>query len=693
MSRVPPPQVDSSDFLFDFSSGKTCYPGPCLGYQRPQRCIVPTPVFRYESPLFGYHGPQDSASGPVDPDIPGPSRAELERRSARPYSARVSDQEDFAHVYERTIVPVVVDILQANCDCDFSIDVHNFPELSGESVPRVIYITLPMAASVQLQELVRDELARKMPPRFHQTHLKFRQGSVKKTTWWGTDDKHIDPVCAAENGTFHPVPSIGMSIGPHCSDEDGGSAGGFLRIGAGLYGISCRHVFEKALDYGDTRVVHPAQGDHRANQADCPHSQQSTMGNLFLWSRKDQQTKRDVTRVSLTFERSGVSENQNRVAMDWCLFGPVPEGKNFLSVPAFDMDRLVTVEKSAMIEGNTEVYALARTSGYSLGYTSDVPGVQKLEGVLRREWTVRQYSPSTWDPSTHLEPPWQCVKRWVTSGIGVPGDSGAWLMRRSDNAVIGLIWARNHNHGTPVERIRLTYITPIVDILADIKERVVDEVTLPTYSGTEVRYDPHAADVHGVLGVGHSAEPWNHLSMQDLRERRKDEESVIESAVFGCGAPSFSPHPLCFPRSTTSQQGSQVDDDVTFASESSMSVQVSPDKSNSDESVSPSSAGAGFHFRERTLFAIGVVALLQLRRAESPPPDLEADLSADSSVSSETLDELDSATSNASVVIADQDGSDDNQQVAEGADPIRSKATFPSASARPTLLDRRTMMA
>jgi hypothetical protein len=103
----------------------------------------------------------------------GTSQTDLERQSARPYLARVSDPEDFAHVWERTIVPAVIKILQANCDCDFSIDVYNFPELSSGSVPRVICITLPIVASDELQELVRDELARTMPSRFHQTKLKF----------------------------------------------------------------------------------------------------------------------------------------------------------------------------------------------------------------------------------------------------------------------------------------------------------------------------------------------------------------------------------------------------------------------------------------------------------------------------------------------------------------------------------------
>lgn len=703
MYPVPQNPIDSSDFLFDFSHRKlSCHePEPSPSYHPPQRCIIPTPVFRHESPLFSYHSPEDSAAGPgtdPDPNVPGTSRTDLERRSARPYAARVSDPEDFAHVWERTIVPVVIEILQANCDSDFSIDVHNFPELSSGSVPRVIYITLPTVASVALQELVRDELARKIPPRFHQTHLKFRQGTVTKTTsWWGTDDKNLDHVCAAQNAGFHPVPRMGMSVGPRCAKADAGSVGGYIKIRGELFGVSCRHIFEKAIDEGDPRVVHPAQGDHQTNLGFDPRSKQTCMGELFRWSKKDPVSRKDVTRVSLTFDGSGVSADLNRVTMDWCLFGPTPEGKNFLTVPSIDMDRVVAIEKPAAVEGNTEVYAVARTSGYSLGYTSDVPGVRRLERTFRREWTVRQYSPSRWDPSTHLEPSWQCIKRWVTSGIGVPGDSGSWLMRRSDNAVVGLIWARNHNYGDPVERVRLTHITPIVDILADINERVPGEVVFPTYSAADLNYTPSNHEEPDSLGVGHSAVPWSALSAQKAQERRKEEESVIESGVFDGGAvPSCSPHPLRFLQPTTDERRDDESHDSTaFASDSSMSVQVSPDKSNStSEGMSPVTGGTAVLLQEKTLYGIGVVALLQLGRAGSTPPDLVADLSANSSVSSD-LDELDSSQSlSASIrIISQDDGSDDDQHSGhEEEDPVRSKARFDAVDVEGKLLGPRPVM-
>lgn len=58
-------------------------------------------------------------------------------------------------------------------------------------------------------------------------------------------------------------------------------------------------------------------------------------------------------------------------------------------------------------------------------------------------------------------------------------------MRRSDNALIGLIWGRNHDSGDPQKRTRLTYFTPMVDILAEIEEKHArgEEVALPVYQG------------------------------------------------------------------------------------------------------------------------------------------------------------------------------------------------------------------
>jgi hypothetical protein len=220
-----------------------------------------------------------------------------------------------------------------------------------------------------------------------------------------------------------------------------------------------------------------------------------------------------------------------------CLIGPVPDGKNFVPVPSVQMDRHVAVENTASVEGNTEVYAMARTSGYSLGFTSDVPGMLRIRGRLRREWTARQYSNLAND-SRSMDPRWQTMKQWVTSGMGVPGDSGAWLMRRSDNAVFGMIWARNHNCG-PLERVRLAHFTPMVDVFADIREKKAHrvEVSLPAYSAAELEW---IVQVRGPeeVEIDVSGDPWNVYAREAIREHHQIQEGRIQSHFVGSGVPA-----------------------------------------------------------------------------------------------------------------------------------------------------------
>jgi hypothetical protein len=197
------------------------------------------------------------------------------------------------------------------------------------------------------------------------------------------------------------------------------------------------------------------------------------------------------------------------------------------------MDRHVAVESTARVEGNTEVYAMARTSGYSLGFTSDVPGLQKISGKLRREWTVRQYSPFKPRMDNRVDPPWQSLKQWVTSGIGVPGDSGAWLIRRSDNALMGLIWGRNHDSGNPVERVRLTYFTPMVDVLAHAQEKLNEvgggEVDLPVYSPGDLERHVDIRGAHEVVPVDMTQDPWTVQARVPIRQHQQAQTDLIQS--------------------------------------------------------------------------------------------------------------------------------------------------------------------
>jgi hypothetical protein len=205
------------------------------------------------------------------------------------------------------------------------------------------------------------------------------------------------------------------------------------------------------------------------------------------------------------------------------------------------MGRRVAVNNTAIVKGNTEVYAMARTSGYSLGFTSDVPGVRRYKGQERRDWTVRQYSPFKLPREGQASSPWQTVRQWVTSGIGVPGDSGAWLIQRSDDAVVGLIWGRNHDSGNPFEKVRFAYFTPIVDILADLKQHHADgeDISLPVYQDQGLPRDARHRNPRQPVTADMSGDPWNVFATRSIQGRRQVQVDFIESRFVGNSVPAL----------------------------------------------------------------------------------------------------------------------------------------------------------
>ncbi|KAK1750209.1 hypothetical protein QBC47DRAFT_278165, partial [Echria macrotheca] len=379
---------------------------------------------------------------------------ELQRMSSRPYRERILDPNDFASSWESTIIPSIETMMAKHCDYDYSVDVQAFPELSPEAVPRVIFITTDASTSA-MEDEIAIRLGDIISPKFAPVWLKLQQGGVEKSVHEETTDDEPDRVCEAKNLTYRPVPCIGASIGPEHRRE-AGTLGGFLEVGHRRYAVTAFHVLQDSVANGNLQVQHPAPPDVEAN----PNADRHRIGQVTYFAPAG------TLRPSLTFQGTNVPERRSRVEMDWSLFGPVENGENFVPIPTFDMKDDVVVEKEDFVTGNTEVYAMARTSGYSLGFVSDLPGFQRINGNVHREWSVRQYVPPNHTGDASLRR--QSKKEWIHAGIGVPGDSGAWLMRRSDSAAVGLVWARNRNRGNPDDCVRLTYFTPIVDVIADV---------------------------------------------------------------------------------------------------------------------------------------------------------------------------------------------------------------------------------
>ncbi|KAK4041986.1 hypothetical protein C8A01DRAFT_44964 [Parachaetomium inaequale] len=615
---------------------------------------------------------------PASHTTQGTSHAELTRLSTREYALRAADPSDFASAWENSIMPLLSDLLQKHCTGDFAVDVHNFPEMSSEAVPRVIYITLSTDGdTTTLEQTVRAELARAVPEQFNPVYLKFRKGGLRRSTstWWGQQDAgEEDAVCAPKNVTYKPTPVIGMSIGPS-QIPDAASLGGFVRVGSELYAMSAYHAFEDSIHAAQLQVSHPADPDFPLIVPADPLARQYSIGSVATYSPLG------TFRPSLTFQGRGFAEEKTRVELDYCLIGPVPKGRNLVSVPCLeDMGRCVAVEGTATVEGNTEVYAMARTSGYSLGFTSDVPGLQKISGHLRREWTVRQYSPSSRNPTDgRADAPWQTLKQWVTSGIGVPGDSGAWLIRRSDNAVVGLIWGRNYNTGDPAERIRLTYFTPIVDILADVKQKYAgeQEVVLPVYQPQDLSRSAQARSPLETVAVDMSQEPWSAYAQDAIRERRQVQASLIRSRFVGAHVPA-----------SGAVLDRQTRDEDPVPSNDHPSTHVSnlePMESSlvDPPTTPPRSEGGGSisTLRSREKLLLG----LELNSAPNSAPDSAPDLSSlpelsnASSIPSGSSVEgsnFDVAPDGVRIVGEELDGDEDIIEVIEA--PIRTKASFSS---------------
>jgi hypothetical protein len=112
-------------------------------------------------------------------------------------------------------------------------------------------------------------------------------------------------------------------------------------------------------------------------------------------------------------------------------------------------------------------------------------------------------------------------------------------MRRSDNALMGLIWARNHDSGDPLERVRLAHFTPMVDILANVREDLTEDeaVALPTYSAQVLARVVDVRNPQDVVPVDMSQDPWSVHARGAIQQHCQDQADLIRSHFGSDGVP------------------------------------------------------------------------------------------------------------------------------------------------------------
>jgi len=115
------------------------------------------------------------------------------------------------------------------------------------------------------------------------------------------------------------------------------------------------------------------------------------------------------------------------------------------------------------------VKATGRTSGTQIGLINTAMSIASHGIRFTQEWSLFK------DPQASLQD-------WIEGGIGVDGDSGAWIIDQDTNALYGMAWARDRIETEPI-----CLFSPIEDIVADIKEITGAEVVcLPPLEGMPI---------------------------------------------------------------------------------------------------------------------------------------------------------------------------------------------------------------
>ncbi|KAG4444406.1 hypothetical protein IFR05_000171 [Cadophora sp. M221] len=246
----------------------------------------------------------------------------------------------------------------------------------------------------------------------------FVVGSIKRTA--RRSDLDLQP-CAARNTAFLSRPPMGVSIGIEGSVKDTATLGGYVYIDEIPHILTVHHLF---VDDETARV-------YEAGTAITQPSLQEVKEFSELWDR-------------IKSKSTGESFHLDCVRK------------------AFDDLKACLPEFSF---GNLTI-----SSGYRNRSSRDGPSNVEMDWALCRVKDRRVGSNmSLWSPRSG--PFYDQLQNWVTTGIGVSGDSGAWIVEHGTDSLVGQLWGRDfHERSSGDDGEIITYFTPILDIFDDIRE-------------------------------------------------------------------------------------------------------------------------------------------------------------------------------------------------------------------------------
>jgi len=377
------------------------------------------------------------------------------------------DTLPFAVLWEHCILPFLSKFIEKWCGRSYAVGVVRGKGEGNNS--RCVYIMTKNKISRSRRFLISHQILDLLvEPYRESTSISFSEGQVARLRERAVDNSDLDEVCEPRNPHHFERPCMGDSIGLE-NDEATATLGPRIRVDDRMYWLASFHpfvdVWEKPVDIQHPSLIDSRFCDAKRNKLAGKNLPSTPLGRLNHASGSDLTT----TRISNEPYWKDTAADPPRLVTDWSLISSKDRGANYVRILPTDKiyPKVYGVTVMSHIKPGAEVVASGRTSGLQRGRICEVPmlvsGSDPEDGrdgnrvnISTREWFVE---------SLDLD---GNGDEWIRGGIGVPGDSGAAIVDANTSVLYGQLWGRNQASGPGP---RITYFTPIRDIIDDVVEK------------------------------------------------------------------------------------------------------------------------------------------------------------------------------------------------------------------------------
>ncbi|KAI0379527.1 hypothetical protein F5Y04DRAFT_282948 [Hypomontagnella monticulosa] len=394
---------------------------------------------------------------------------------AKMSNQRSSDSRRFVRIWEHYLLPALEQILQEHGVKGFTIAVRR----GREAGHRVIELMTESAVSDDVRKLFEEAKDEYLDGDARgKTSVRFRLGRVEYLAD-NPEPEPPSPTSTRSSDSWHPPvnvrrytnPVMGDSVGPNSAGGGSATLGPLLQIAQKFYRILNWHIFD---DEGNN--LHWSQRTPPILEACHPSLDDSSGQSLPIGQTVAYSGPMHVTsRVSRSIQRAhfaalGAISGPVRTVTDWVLVetttGPQVNRVRKVDMPRPRCDSFsenITQIADPVLGDQNMVYSTGRSSGYSFGQICEVLGTTWLGDVRTRNWGI--------ETPNHVPD-----EDWNRGGMGIPGDSGAPVIDKRTNSLLGQIWGRN-KYRTQPDECPITWFTAMSDIYDDIQERMPNSGT------------------------------------------------------------------------------------------------------------------------------------------------------------------------------------------------------------------------